>query len=102
MQRSNSLRTTGVSEWLYLACLLERILQSSDQLIAGQTTRLALHRYNRLMPGAKRTFGFRSRLWRVSTICLADPLPDLALGRPAQQPVDEFGVLSKNPAESCL
>jgi hypothetical protein len=53
-------QTTAVEQWLGLACFLERLLQSGDQLIAGQPARLALHRYNRLVPGAKRALGFRS------------------------------------------
>jgi hypothetical protein len=40
----------------------------------------------------------------VCAICLADPLPDLALGRPGKEPVNELGlelrVLEpRNPAQ---
>ena len=56
------------------------------------------------MPGAKCTLGLRNRLWPLSTIGLADPLSDLALGRPGQQPVNQLGlelrvIDARNPAQ---
>ena len=55
-------KTRDLRSRLALACFLDRLLQSSDQLIAGQLTRLALHRYCRLVPGAKRAFRLPGRL----------------------------------------